>query len=91
MQVPVDDLDAAANDIREALVIRQTYANRNGHYFPVTTAKFLDGQYPDHLPSPQHKDNSRKLWVGSAFCVIYANLYIAQNTRIRWTEFTEVS
>ena len=60
-QVLGDDLRAASIDIKEALIMRQQYCRRMGHYFPVTTTKFLTGEYPSNLPPPRQKVQSGRL------------------------------
>jgi hypothetical protein len=51
-------LQSAAFDVKEALQMRIRYCDRAGHYFPITTRRFLSGEYPAHLPAPRQKVQS---------------------------------
>ncbi|PIO57010.1 hypothetical protein TELCIR_21588 [Teladorsagia circumcincta] len=55
-QVPLEDLKDAATHLIEALRMRNQYMERIGNQFPVTTKRFLSGEYPANLPKYRRKN-----------------------------------
>ncbi|KAK6051249.1 putative AMP deaminase [Cooperia oncophora] len=54
--VPLEDLKDAATHLIEALRMRNQYMERIGNMFPVTTKRFLSGEYPANLPKYRRKN-----------------------------------
>ncbi|XGW03236.1 hypothetical protein V3C99_014882 [Haemonchus contortus] len=54
--VPLEDLKDAATHLIEALRMRNEYMERIGNQFPVTTKRFLSGEYPANLPKYRRKN-----------------------------------
>ncbi|PIO56906.1 hypothetical protein TELCIR_21693, partial [Teladorsagia circumcincta] len=54
--VPLEDLKDAATHLIEALRMRNQYMERIGNQFPVTTKRFLSGEYPANLPKYRRKN-----------------------------------
>ncbi|VDM60447.1 unnamed protein product [Angiostrongylus costaricensis] len=54
--VPLEDLKDAATHLIEALRMRCQYMERIGNQFPITTKRFLNGEYPTNLPRFRRKN-----------------------------------
>ncbi|VDO62646.1 unnamed protein product [Heligmosomoides polygyrus] len=54
--VPLEDLKDAASHLIEALRMRDQYMERIGNMFPITTKRFLSGEYPSNLPKYRRKN-----------------------------------
>lgn len=54
--MPLEDLKLSAKDLIEALMLREEYMERIGQYFPTTTKNFVNGYYPENLPSSRRKN-----------------------------------
>ncbi|KAK5971696.1 hypothetical protein GCK32_004086 [Trichostrongylus colubriformis] len=54
--LPLEDLKDAATHLIEALRMRNQYMERIGNQFPVTTKRFLSGEYPANLPKYRRKN-----------------------------------
>ncbi|WKY11007.1 hypothetical protein Q1695_002950 [Nippostrongylus brasiliensis] len=54
--VPLEDLKEAASHLIEALRMRNQYMERIGNQFPITTKRFLSGEYPANLPKYRRKN-----------------------------------
>ncbi|EYC15693.1 hypothetical protein Y032_0036g3301 [Ancylostoma ceylanicum] len=54
--VPLEDLKDAASHLIEALRMRNQYMEKIGNQFPITTKRFLSGEYPANLPKFRRKN-----------------------------------